>query len=90
MEANLWEAVQNNDLEVVQKYRQTDVVLHDLAFTQAVIAEAVSLGNKDMVTAVVDLFAYNNQNAHKVCVLNLLIHFVQSCFHIITLLKVPC
>jgi len=66
VEADLWEAVQNNDLEVVQKYRQSDVVLHDLTFTQAVIAEAVSLGNKDMVTAVVDLFAYNNQSAHKV------------------------
>ena len=67
-EANLWEAVQKNDLSAVQGFREnSEFSFCDTPFMQAVIGEAISYGNQEMVTAVVDLFAYNNQQSHKVC-----------------------
>ena len=68
MEAELWEAVQTNDVEIIQQFRnRTDSSLRDLPFMQAVTCEAIGLGNTDMVTEVVDLFAHSNQHAYQVC-----------------------
>ena len=67
MEADLWEAVQKNDVEIIQTFRnRTDMFTRDLPFMQAIIGEAIGLANKEMVAAVVDLFAYSNQHAYQV------------------------
>ena len=68
MEAELWEAVQTNDVEIIKRLRnRTDSSLRDLPFMQAVIGEAIGLGNTDMVTEVVDLFSHSNRHAYQVC-----------------------
>ena len=68
VEAEVWEAVQTNDVEIIKRLRnRTDSSLRDLPFMQAVIGEAIGLGNTVMVTEVVDLFAHSNQHAYQVC-----------------------
>ena len=67
VEQDLWEAVQKNNVETIHRFRdKADVLSRDLPFLQAVISEAIGLANKEMVTAVVDLFACNNQQAYQV------------------------
>jgi len=67
IEAELWEAVQQNDIKIVQEFsRRSESLVRDLPFMQAIIGEAIGLGNPEMVTSVVDLFANRNQNAYQV------------------------
>jgi len=67
-EDRVWAAVQENDVDAVDSLR-TYGCLTDRwrwEFTQTAIVEAVKLGNADMVTALVVLFATNSANPYQV------------------------
>jgi len=67
-EDRVWAAVQENDVDAVDSLR-TYGCLTDCwrwEFTQTAIVEAVKLGNADMVTALVVLFATNSANPYQV------------------------
>ena len=99
MEADLWEAVQKNDVEIIQTFRnRTDMFTRDLPFMQAIISEAIGLANKEMVAAVVDLFAYSNQHAYQVWFARIsnrsFTYYIVHCLHVyqvnaVELLKFP-